>query len=111
MPPLVVASRARTRWAVEPSWAAQAAQDDEHSRYALAALAWDSLHRGHRKVAVQRLLKLRAIGQPVPRELVALLLATWKMLRPSEQSQLTRSAREWALMLGTSTSDPSDVFG
>ena len=87
----------KTRWASVQPWMIVPAERTYFSD--LLQLAESSLAKGHCKVALQRVLKLRALGRTVPEPLSAGVTATWLRLSPTQQIRMQRAAREWADMV------------
>lgn len=90
----------RTHWVGPLPWGEPPAADEAGPNTgALVALAEASLRHGHHRVALQRVLKLRALGQPVPTPLLAGLQPTWTRLRSGERARMQERAEQWARLV------------
>lgn len=66
---------------------------------ALLALLAQSLRRGHKRVAAQRFLKLKAIGAEVPGDAKQACEALIATMRKTERERMEEAASRWAEML------------
>lgn len=92
----------RTFWQPQACpWMRPAAAGEPDS-LALLRLARESMARGHRRVAAQRLLKLRALdADEIPEDLRLYCEEVLRRLPPRERTRMQQAAREWVAHCAT----------
>jgi hypothetical protein len=88
----------RTQWRTPPPWFAR--PRGSHEEGALLALALESMRRGHRRVAAQRLLMLQARGGRLPGDCLQYCDAVLATLSGAQQARMREAAAAWAAFVG-----------